>query len=343
MQLGEVIRHYRKRKNMTQAEMADRLGVTAPAVNKWENGNSMPDILLLSPIARLLDITLDTLLSFRETLTAEEINTLICELDSRLRNEPYQEAFAWAEKQIALYPNCEPLALRLAQVLDAWRLSMDVPDAVNYDDAICGCYERALESGDEDVRHTAADALFGFYCRKEQYETAEAYLVYLPEQNPEKKRKQAELYSKTGRMQEAYKAYEELLFSSYQMIYMVLYGMTMLAMQQKNLKKAHYLVEKQTRLVHLFEMGPYYEASAGLTLAIEEKDVDGTLEAMAGILGSVQNICAFCQSPLYEHMTFKSPRREFVAQLKKNLLERFRDEETFDFLKTDKRWEELVK
>ena len=207
----------------------------------------------------------------------------------------------------------------------------------------CGCYERALESGDEDVRHTAADALFGFYCRKEQYETAEAYLVYLPEQNPEKKRKQAELYSKTGRMQEAYKAYEELLFSSYQMIYMVLYGITMLAMQQKNLKKAHYLVEKQTRLVHLFEMGPYYEASAGLTLAIEEKDVDGTLEAMAGILGSVQNICAFCQSPLYEHMTFKSPRREFVAQLKKNLLERFRDEETFDFLKTDKRWEELVK
>lgn len=44
MQLGQVIRKYRKIKNMTQEEMAVRLGVTAPAVNKWENGNSLPDI-----------------------------------------------------------------------------------------------------------------------------------------------------------------------------------------------------------------------------------------------------------------------------------------------------------
>lgn len=40
MRLGEVIRKYRKEKNMTQEEMANRLGVTAPAVNKWENGVS---------------------------------------------------------------------------------------------------------------------------------------------------------------------------------------------------------------------------------------------------------------------------------------------------------------
>ena len=40
MQLGQVIRKYRKNKNMTQEEMAGRLGVTAPAVNKWENGAS---------------------------------------------------------------------------------------------------------------------------------------------------------------------------------------------------------------------------------------------------------------------------------------------------------------
>ena len=44
--------------------MANRLGVTTLAVNKWENSNSKPDIELLTPIARLLDISLDTLLSF---------------------------------------------------------------------------------------------------------------------------------------------------------------------------------------------------------------------------------------------------------------------------------------
>ena len=38
MQIGQIIRKYRKSKNMTQEEMAERLGVTAPAVNKWESG-----------------------------------------------------------------------------------------------------------------------------------------------------------------------------------------------------------------------------------------------------------------------------------------------------------------
>lgn len=51
MKTGEVIRKYRKQKELTQEEMAARLGVTAPAVNKWENGNSLPDIALLAPIA----------------------------------------------------------------------------------------------------------------------------------------------------------------------------------------------------------------------------------------------------------------------------------------------------
>ncbi len=38
MEIGAVIRKYRKEKEMTQEEMAGCLGVTASAVNKWENG-----------------------------------------------------------------------------------------------------------------------------------------------------------------------------------------------------------------------------------------------------------------------------------------------------------------
>lgn len=38
MEMREVIRQYRKKKGLTQEELANRLGVTAPAVNKWEKG-----------------------------------------------------------------------------------------------------------------------------------------------------------------------------------------------------------------------------------------------------------------------------------------------------------------
>lgn len=73
MRIGEVIRKYRKEKQLTQEEMANYLGITAPAVNKWENGNSSPDISLLAPIARLLGISTDILLSYQEDLTEKEI------------------------------------------------------------------------------------------------------------------------------------------------------------------------------------------------------------------------------------------------------------------------------
>lgn len=69
MTIGNVIKKYRKNKDMTQEEMASRLGVTAPAVNKWEKGNTLPDVTLLAPIARLLGITTDELLSFRDELS----------------------------------------------------------------------------------------------------------------------------------------------------------------------------------------------------------------------------------------------------------------------------------
>lgn len=98
MSIGTVIKKYRKIKNLTQEEMAGRLGVTAPAVNKWENENSYPDIMLLAPIARLLDISVDTLLSFRENLTEEEINEIVREADTRLKEESYDEAFSGRRK-----------------------------------------------------------------------------------------------------------------------------------------------------------------------------------------------------------------------------------------------------
>ena len=77
MQLGKTIRKYRKEKGLTQEEMANRLGVTTPAVNKWENENSYPDISLLGPIARLLGISLDILFSFQENLSTEEKQAVI--------------------------------------------------------------------------------------------------------------------------------------------------------------------------------------------------------------------------------------------------------------------------
>lgn len=342
MRIGEVIREHRKSKNITQEEMANRLGVTASAVNKWENGNSQPDIMLLSPIARLLGITLDTLLSFQEELTSEEINSLVYEANAKLKCETYEEAFQWTKDKIEQYPNCEPLIWQLAVIFDAWRLAKDVPQSEKYDDYITRCYVRALDSKDENIRTGAADSLFGFYSRKEQYGKAGEYLVYFSMQNPERKRKQAVIYSKTNRVNEAYKAYEELLLSDYQTINLIFHSIYMLAMQDKNMGKAHMLTEKQRELAGLFEMGEYYEASSGLELATSEKDVDTTIETMERMIASLEKISDFTKSVLYEHMEFKEINEDFYKDLHENLLSCFKDEETYGYMKKDRRWQELV-
>jgi len=342
MQIGEVIREYRKRKKITQEEMANRLGVTAPAVNKWENGNSQPDIMLLAPIARLLGITLDMLLSFQEELTAEEIRGLVCEANDMLKSETYEEAIQWAKGRIEQYPNCEQLAWQLAVIFDVWRLTKDIPNMDKYDSYIVECYVRALNGEDENIRTSAADSLFGFYSRKEQYEKAEEYLVYFSKQNPERKRKQAVIYSKTNRVNEAYKAYEELLFSGYQMISMIFHSIYMLVMRDKDMGRAHILVEKQRDLARIFEMGEYHGASCGLDLATSEKDVEATIETMERMMTSLEKLCDFTKSSLYEHMEFKETSAEFFKELHENLLTCFRDEETYSYMKKDKRWQALV-
>lgn len=344
MQIGEVIRKYRKNKNMTQEEMANRLGVTAPAVNKWENGNSLPDIMLLAPIARLLDISLDTLLSFREELTKEEIDHLVNETYDRLKTESYDEVFLWAKKVMEQYPNCEWLILQMAVVLDARRSFFKVEDGERYDDYILACFNRILSSKDEKLRNLAADSLFGFYIRREQWEKAEEYLVYFSNENPERKRKQAFIYSKTGRLEEAYKTYEQILFSGYQMASMVMHSIFNLAMEEGNMTRAGLFVEKQQQMARLFEMGKYSEVSTKLEWAVARKDVEGTLETMEQMLDCVDTVDDFMTSTLFEHMEFrKASKGEFQPMLKKNLLENFRDEETFGFLKKEERYRELVK
>ncbi|MBR3996962.1 MAG: helix-turn-helix transcriptional regulator [Clostridia bacterium] len=63
MTLGEKLSEKRRSKNMTQDEVAEKLGVTPQAVSKWENDASCPDISLLPTIASLYDTTIDELLS----------------------------------------------------------------------------------------------------------------------------------------------------------------------------------------------------------------------------------------------------------------------------------------
>ena len=59
---GQRLTKLRKEKELTQNDIADKVGVTAQAVSKWENDLASPDIDVLMKLADIFDISLDELL-----------------------------------------------------------------------------------------------------------------------------------------------------------------------------------------------------------------------------------------------------------------------------------------
>ncbi len=63
IKIGKFIASCRKEKNLTQAQLAEKLGITDRAVSKWETAKSMPDTGLMPELCELLDISVNDLLS----------------------------------------------------------------------------------------------------------------------------------------------------------------------------------------------------------------------------------------------------------------------------------------
>lgn len=73
LKIGKFISEKRKAKGMTQAQLAEKLGITDMAVSKWETGRSMPDVSLMLELCSLLGITVNDLLC-GEVVSMEKIN-----------------------------------------------------------------------------------------------------------------------------------------------------------------------------------------------------------------------------------------------------------------------------
>lgn len=342
MDIGSVIKKYRKEVGLTQEEMANRLGVTAPAVNKWENGNSNPDIELLAPIARLLHISLDTLMSFHEELTASEIEDIIRKMDNKFEEEGFEKTYEWALEKIKEYPNCNMLIWQLAVMLDARRMTGECEEPDKYDRQINAWYEMALNDENEEIKHHAADSLFGFYLRKKNYAMAEKYLQYFSDHDPMKKIYWGRLYKEQGKTEEAFDMFENVLFSEYHTLNFAFSFMTGMALEENDMENARFLAEKMGALSGIFDMGKYNECSAMLDVVCAEKNIQGTYLVVEQLLHNVDSLCDFQKSKLFRHMKFKNPDSSFIEGIKEKLLDGFRDEESFGYMKGFEAWERLM-
>lgn len=61
-EFSKNLKIYRLKKNLSQNDLADKLGITAPAVTKWEKGKGLPGLPTLYDLCKLLEIDINDLL-----------------------------------------------------------------------------------------------------------------------------------------------------------------------------------------------------------------------------------------------------------------------------------------
>ena len=183
MEIGSVIREKRTAQGLTQEQVATALGVSAPAVSKWERGGrAFPRSPLLPALARLLGTDLNGLLSFQQEMGREEIAVFLGRLVQAAEEGP-QAAFALARAQVGQFP---PAAT-------AWPSTWP-PDpggvltmagregSAEEREWIQALYRQAAESRDQAVACQAQAMLFGRAMEEGDFAQAEALLDRLPPQ-----------------------------------------------------------------------------------------------------------------------------------------------------------------
>ncbi len=86
--IGETICQYRQLRKLTQEEFASRIGVTAQAVSKWERGNGLPDVSILSGICKVLGISANSLIGVEEKVVENGNVVAEREIKNNLIAEP---------------------------------------------------------------------------------------------------------------------------------------------------------------------------------------------------------------------------------------------------------------
>ena len=91
--IGKFIAACRKEKGLTQAALAEQLGITDRAVSKWETGKSLPDSSIMIDLCELLSINVNDLLKGERVMT-DNLNKVSEELILSLKEQAVQESYA---------------------------------------------------------------------------------------------------------------------------------------------------------------------------------------------------------------------------------------------------------
>lgn len=292
------INEKRNAQGLTQEQVADYLGVSTPAVNKWEKGISYPDITILPALARLLRVDLNTLLSFNEDLSEQEIGEFTNELVEIISNKGFDIAFEKAMDKIQEYPTCNKLILTIATVLQGSIYMFGVENKDYYENHIEKLYVKVADCDEIEVKNQAISMLINKYLEREEYEKAQDCINKLPSITYDKKQLQGNPYSKSGKFDKALELFEHKLISATTDIFTILMSMMEISLKENRDEDAKYFAHVLEKTTELYDLWEYNSYAAYFQLYIAQKDADNFIIVLKKMLDSMK------KSGIYQNLSY---------------------------------------
>ncbi|MBU3876367.1 helix-turn-helix domain-containing protein [Faecalicatena sp. AGMB00832] len=350
MPISTIIHDKRKELGLTQEKVADYLGVSTPAVNKWEKGTTFPDVTLLAPLARLLKIDMNVLFCFEEEITEQELGAFCMELTNVTKEEGLDSGFRLLEEKMHEYPKCGALIQSSAITLDGFLMMQGLPteEKEKYEEKLIRLYQRAVEVGDEKVRLLSCHRLTSMYTQRGEYEKAREMLELIPEKiGIDKKQLESRLLLKEGKTDEAAVTLERSLLAMLNEVMALLMNLIECETDRGNHEAVDHAAQAWKKTAEAFGLWEYSAEVLAYHAAVVQKDTEATLSLLKKLMPMIVHPWDMSQTVLFRDMAPAAPAGTEVPNAGKQFLPGLISELTnnpmYDFLWENNEFRELIK
>lgn len=336
MIMNRMIREKRRERGLTQEQVAEALGVSAPAVNKWERGVTMPDTALLPALARLLGVDLNTLFGFERELSLEEIGQFCNDVVALAEKEGIQEGIARLSQKLREYPNCGQLFQMASNVADGLLIFSDLKpeEKAEYETQILSWYQRAADSADREVRENACFMLASKYLGRGEYEKAQEMIDQLPGRKAtDKNMLQASLYQEQGKTEEAIGLMQRGVLGRINELWGSLIRLVDLEIAGGNLENAQRIAEIAREVSKQMDLWKYSHHVGELSVALAKQNGPECVRLLDEVLSAALQPWEMQTSPLYNRIGKKQETAKHMGQrMLRPLLVDLKNQEKYAFL-----------
>ena len=342
MKIGNIIKEKRIEKGLTQEKVAKYLNVSAPAVNKWEKGYTYPDITLIPPLARLLGTDANTLLSFKDDLSKNEIALILNDITSKMENESFVDAYNTAMERIKEYPNSEELIFYSALVLSGGIELYYTSNKDYYKEELDNLFKRVIDGDNDEIREQALKIVCSKYIQNNEFNKAEEIILKLDDKSFDNKMLKNSFYLKKGEFDKSLKLLQEELFIKITEIQNLLLYMINNMLETNNVEDSEYIAGKMEEVADVFSMWEYNKYIGKWQIFVHEQNVDKTIEFMEKLISAMKFELKH-DSILFSKINYKN-NMDISKQLLRGLIQEVKTAEELSYLnKSEKFWNFIEK